>query len=130
MVLRSSEQDRVTLVGAGITVHESLAAAESLAADGISARVIDCYSIKPIDAVTLRTALSETGVVVTVEDHWSEGGLGDAVLEALAAGGELAGRIVKIAVTAMPGSGTPEGLRDWAGISATRIAERVHGLLA
>jgi transketolase len=129
MVLRSSEQDRVTLVGAGITVHESLAAAESLAAEGISARVIDCYSIKPIDAVTLETALSETRVVVTVEDHWSEGGLGDAVLEALAASGELSGRVVKVAVTAMPGSGTPEELRDWAGISATRIAERVRGLL-
>jgi len=129
MVLRSSEQDRVTLVGAGITVHGSLAAADALAAEGISARVIDCYSIKPIDAVTLATALSETGVVLTVEDHWSEGGLGDATLEALAAVGELSGRVVKVAVTAMPGSGTPEELRDWAGISAERIAERVRELL-
>jgi len=129
MVLRSSEQDRVTLVGAGITVHGSLAAADALAAEGISARVIDCYSIKPIDAVTLATALSETGVVLTVEDHWSEGGLGDATLEALAAVGELSGRVVKVAVTAMPGSGTPEELRDWAGISAKRIAERVRELL-
>jgi len=100
-----------------------------LAAEGIAARVIDCYSIKPIDAATLRAALSETGLVVTVEDHWPEGGLGDAVLEALAAGGELSGRVVKIAVTSMPGSGTPEELRDWAGISATRIAERVRVLL-
>jgi transketolase len=130
MVLRSSEQDRVTLVGAGITVHESLAAADTLAAEGVSARVIDCYSIKPIDAVTLSSALSETGVVVTVEDHWSEGGLGDAVLEALATEGELSGQVVKVAVTAMPGSGTPEELRYWAGISAARIAERVRGLLA
>jgi len=129
VVLRSSTGDRVTLVGAGITVHESLAAADALAAEGIAARVIDCYSIKPIDAATLRAALSETGLVVTVEDHWPEGGLGDAVLEALAAGGELSGRVVKIAVTAMPGSGTPEELRDWAGISATRIAERVRVLL-
>jgi transketolase len=92
--------------------------------------VIDCYSIKPIDAVTLSSALSETGVVVTVEDHWSEGGLGDAVLEALATEGELSGQVVKVAVTAMPGSGTPEELRYWAGISAARIAERVRGLLA
>jgi transketolase len=128
-VLRSSEEDRVALVGAGITVHESLAAAEALAAEGIAARVIDCYSIKPIDTATLRTALSETGLVLTVEDHWPQGGLGDAVLEALANEAELSGRVVKVAVTAMPGSGSPEELRDWAGISAARIAERVRALL-
>jgi transketolase len=129
-VLRSSGVDRVTLVGAGITVHESLVAADALAAEGIAARVIDCYSIKPIDAATLRTALAETGLLVTVEDHWPEGGLGDAVLEALASGGELSGRVVKLAVTAMPGSGTPEELREWAGISSSRIADQVRGLLA
>jgi len=127
--LRSSEADRVTLVGAGITVHEALGAAETLAADGIAARVLDCYSIKPIDAETLRVASSETGLVVTIEDHWVEGGLGDAVLAALAAGGILSGRVIKIAVTQMPGSGTPEELRDWAGISADAIAERVRSLL-
>jgi len=127
--LRSSEADRVTLVGAGITVHEALGAAETLAADGIAARVLDCYSIKPIDAETLRVASSETGLVVTIEDHWVEGGLGDAVLAALAADGILSGRVIKIAVTQMPGSGTPEELRDWAGISADAIAERVRSLL-
>ena len=127
--LRSSEADRVTLVGAGITVHEALGAAETLAADGIAARVLDCYSIKPIDGEALRTASSETGLVVTIEDHWVEGGLGDAVLEALAADGILSGRVVKIAVTQMPGSGTPEELRDWAGISADAIAGRVRSLL-
>jgi transketolase len=73
----------VTLVGAGITVHGSLAAADLLAAEGIAARVVDCYSIKPIDVGTLRAALSETGLLVTVEDHWLEGGLGDAVLPRL-----------------------------------------------
>jgi transketolase len=128
--LRSSDADRVTLVGAGITVHEALGAAEALAADGIAARVLDCYSIKPVDAEALRTASSETGLVVTIEDHWVEGGLGDAVLAALAAEGILSGRIVKIAVTQMPGSGTPEELRDWAGISADRIADTVRTLLA
>ncbi|HSJ50965.1 MAG TPA: transketolase [Actinomycetota bacterium] len=128
-VLRSSDDDRVTIVGAGVTVFQALEAAQALSADGISVRVIDCYSIKPIDAKTLRRALEETGVLVTVEDHWPEGGLGDAVLEALAEGGELSGRVHKIAVTEMPGSGSPEELRDWAGISATKIAEMVRGVL-
>ena len=127
--LRSSGDDRVALVGAGVTVHEALAAAEALAADGIAARVIDCYSIKPIDADTLRDAASETGLLLAIEDHWIEGGLGDAVLGALAEQPDRPGRVVKIAVTEMPGSGTPEELRAWAGISAGRIAERVRSLL-
>jgi transketolase len=127
--LRSSDADRVTLVAAGITVHEALGAARSLEADGIAARVVDCYTIKPIDAETLRSAVSQTGLLVTVEDHWIEGGLGDAVLAALADGGDLSGRVVKVAVTQMPGSGTPEELRDWAGISASAIADRVRSLL-
>ncbi|HKI29142.1 MAG TPA: transketolase [Actinomycetota bacterium] len=127
--LRSSEADRVTLVGAGITVHEAVAAAGSLEGDGIAVRVVDCYTIKPIDAQTLRAAASETGLLVTIEDHWIEGGLGDAVLAALADGGDLSGTVVKVAVTQMPGSGTPEELRDWAGISASAIADRVRSLL-
>lgn len=125
-VLRESGDDRVTLVGAGVTVFEALAAADALAAEGIAARVIDCYSIKPIDAATLRTALTETGLVVTVEDHWIDGGLGDAVLAALASQGELSGRMIKIGVNEMPGSGTPDELRNRAGISARAIAERVR----
>jgi transketolase len=92
--------------------------------------VIDCYSVKPLDVATVRSALAETGLVVTVEDHWIDGGLGDAVLAALAAEGELSGRVVRIGVTEMPGSGTPEELRDWAGISADRIARAVRDLLA
>ncbi len=128
--LRSSDADRVTLVAAGITVHEALEAAEALTSEGIAARVIDCYSIKPIDAGALRAALSETGLLVTIEDHWIQGGLGDAALAALAEEGTLSGRVVKIAVTEMPGSGTPEELRDWAGISAARIADRVRSLLS
>jgi transketolase len=125
----ASSEDRASIVGAGITVHEALKARELLAASGVSVRVIDCYSIKPIDATVLRAALDETGLVVVAEDHWIEGGLGDAVLEALALTGELRGRVVKIGVTQMPGSGSPEELRDWAGLSADRIADRVRAEL-
>jgi transketolase len=125
-VIAGGDDDRVTLVGAGITVHECIAAAALLTDDGIIARVIDCYSIKPLDAETVRAALRDTGMLVVVEDHWIEGGLGDAVLDAIAAGDELRGRVVKIAVTQMPGSGSPEELRGQAGISASRIAERVR----
>jgi transketolase len=124
--LRHSPEDRVTLIGAGVTLVESLAAADALEAEGVRVRVIDLYSVKPVDAQTLRTALVETGLLVTVEDHWPEGGIGDAVLDALASAGDVAGRIVKIAPREMPGSGSPTELRDWAGISADRIAERVR----
>jgi transketolase len=126
-VLRESDDDRVTLVGAGVTVFEALKAADKLAEKGLSVRVIDAYSVKPIDTRTLRAALEETGLLVVVEDHWIEGGLGDAVLEALALGGrELTGRVIKLAVTKMPGSGSPEELRDWAGISADKIVRTVR----
>ncbi len=128
--LRGSPEDRVTLVAAGITLVESLDAADALEAEGIHVRVIDLYSVKPADGATLRSALIETGLIVTVEDHWPEGGLGDAVLDALAAAGDIAGRIVKIAPREMPGSGSPQELRDWAGISAERIVERVRTELA
>ena len=80
----------VTLVGAGITLHEALTAADALAAEGISARVIDLYSVKPIDHETLVKAAAETGAIVTVEDHWKEGGIGEAVLAALAEHGASA----------------------------------------
>ncbi|HXY71122.1 MAG TPA: transketolase [Actinomycetota bacterium] len=122
---------RVTIVGAGVSLFQGLEAADQLATDGIPSRVIDAYSIKPIDRDTLQAALRETGLIVTVEDHWIEGGLGDAVLAALAEdGADLSGRALKIGVTQMAGSGSPEELRDWAGISATTIAGRVRSLLA
>ena len=117
--------DDVALVGAGITVHESLRAADLLATDGIEARVIDCYCVKPIDAATLREAAAEAGLLVVVEDHRIEGGLGDAVLDALAGAGPLTGRVIKLAVTDMPGSGAPEELRAWAGIDAATIVGAV-----
>jgi len=129
-VLRRSDRDRVTIVGAGVTVFEGLRAADALDERGIKARVIDAYSIKPIDAETLRRAMADTGLVVVAEDHWIEGGLGDAVLDALADGGRsLEGRMIKLAVTEMPGSGTPEELREWAGISAGKIVEAVGSAL-
>jgi transketolase len=129
-VLRRSDDDKATIVGAGITVFEALKAADSLASEGVAIRVIDAYSVKPIDGATLRQALSETGLLVVVEDHWIEGGVGDAVLAALADdGSEVSGRVVKLAVTGLPGSGTPEELRDWAGISAPKIADAVRGKL-
>jgi transketolase len=125
-VLRSSGSDSVTLVGAGVTVFESLKAAETLASEGISVRVIDAYSVKPIDAATLRKSLGDTGLMLVVEDHWADGGLGDAVLAGLAEGGKaIPGRVIKLGVTKMPGSGKPAELRDFAGISAARIVERV-----
>ncbi len=129
-VLASSEGDRATIVAAGITVHEASAAAEALAGDGIAVRLIDAYSVEPIDEATLSAALRETGLLVVVEDHWIAGGLGDAVLSAVASTGELTGRVHKIGVTRMPTSGTPEELREWAGISAGKIAGAVRDLLA
>jgi transketolase len=125
--LRATGDDRATIVGAGVTVHEALKAADELASAGVAVRVVDAYSVKPIDGKALRAALEETGLIVVVEDHWVEGGLGDSVLEALAAGGaEVSGRVIKLGVTEMPGSGTPEELRDWAGISADKIARTVR----
>ena len=120
--LASSDQDDVALVGVGVTLHECLAARDVLAADGVTARVLDCYSVKPIDAATLRSALEDTGLVLVVEDHRVEGGLGDAVLDALAATGPLSGRVRKLGVTQMAGSATPTELRAWAGIDAAAIA--------
>ncbi len=124
-VVRGGGADRAAIVAAGVTLFEALKAADVLAAEGVEVRVIDAYSVKPIDGATLRAAMIETGLLVVAEDHWAEGGLGDAVLEALASGGSLTGRVVKLAVTRMPGSGKPQELRDWAGISAAKIAEAV-----
>jgi transketolase len=129
-VLRSGDGDRATIVGAGVTVYEALKAADELSGGGIAVRVIDAYSVKPIDAATLARALRETGLVVVVEDHWIDGGIGDAVLQALAGEGVLSGRVVKLAVTEMPGSGKPQELRDWAGISGPKIAAAIRRALA
>jgi transketolase len=112
--------DDVTLVGAGITLHEALAAAERLAGEGISARVIDLYSVKPIDHETLVKAAQETGAIVTVEDHWKEGGIGEAVLSALAEHGASAAVRI-LAVEDLPTSGKPAELLRAAEIDAEAI---------
>jgi transketolase len=123
------EGDDVTIIGAGITLHEALKAADSLADEGVAARVIDLYSVKPIDAVTLRAAGEATGALVTVEDHWPEGGLGEAVLSVFAEDEERP-RIVQLAVRHMPGSGKPAELLAAAGIDAEHIAEAVRKLVS
>ena len=123
------EGDDIAIVGAGITLHESLKAAEQLESEGISARVIDLYSVKPVDGETLRAAAEATGGrVLTVEDHWSEGGIGDAVLEALS-DGEAPARVVRLAVRDMPGSGKPAELLAAAGIDADHIVEAARALV-
>ncbi|MEO6418520.1 MAG: transketolase, partial [Polyangiaceae bacterium] len=129
-VLRHSESDRVTVVAAGITLHEALKAHETLKAEGILVRVIDAYSVKPIDAPTLREAAEDTEHMVIVEDHWPEGGLGDAVLEALARDAALDARIIRLAVTKMPGSGTPAEMLHAAGIDAQAITKAVRQLVS
>lgn len=130
-LLRVSEADDVTLIGAGVTVHECLSAANQLAGEGITARVIDCYSVKPMDAATVAAAVGATGGrVVVAEDHHPEGGLGSAVLDALVAH-ELADiRLAHLAVRGMPGSGTTRELLAWAGIDADHIREAATMLIA
>ncbi len=127
-IVRETDTDQVTLVGAGITLHEAMAAADLLTADGIKARVIDLYSVKPIDAETLRAAARETGAIVTVEDHFPEGGLGDAVLDVFAASDERP-PIVKLAVRIMPGSATPAEQLAAAGIDGAHIADAARELV-
>jgi len=121
--LRKSANDRVTVVGAGITVHEALAAADILSKEGIPIRVIDAYSVKPVDRDGLIAAASQTGGrMVVVEDHYDEGGLGDAVLNAV--GNKAV--VVKLAVREIPRSGPPEALLEKYGISSKHIADAVR----
>jgi transketolase len=125
-----SLQDEVTIAAAGISVHEAIKAALQLAAEGIYVRVLDLYSVKPIDRDALLESVTTTqGRLVTAEDHWPEGGLGDAVLAALADTG-IPLRAIKLAVRAMPGSGSAAELLHAAGIDAEAIAAAVRALLA
>jgi transketolase len=118
--VRSSDDDAIALIGAGITLRECLTAADSLAEKGIAARVIDLYSVKPVDAETLLTAARETQALVTVEDHWAEGGIGETVAGVLAEAG--AGTpLTRLAVSERPGSGPPADLLAAAGIDAEHI---------
>ncbi len=129
-VLRSGPSDAVTLIGAGVTLHECLRAADRLALDGIHARVIDLYSIKPIDAGTLVEAADATGGrIVVAEDHHPEGGLGSAVAAALLEAGIQQLRLAHLSVCELPGSGTTAELMAAAGIDATHIASAAAALI-
>ncbi|MGM0428646.1 MAG: transketolase [Thermodesulfobacteriota bacterium] len=123
-VLRQSEYDAVTVAAAGITLHEALAAADLLAQEGIPVRVIDLYSVKPLDQGTLAKAAQETRAVVTVEDHYAQGGLGEAVAAALSGT-----RVYILAVHKKPRSGTTEELLEDQGISRTAIVNKVKEIV-
>ncbi|MFH0952444.1 MAG: transketolase [Patescibacteria group bacterium] len=125
-VLRSSKEDVLTVVSAGITLHEALAAAEQLARKNIAVRVIDLYSIKPLDVKTLKQAARETKAIITVEDHYPAGGIGEAVAQALAGSKTT---IISLAVKKRPRSGTAAQLLDYAGISKKAILKEVSKLI-
>ena len=126
-VLRSSPSDQLTVVAAGVTLHEALSAHEILKAIGANVRVIDAYSVKPVDTKGIISAALQTCQrVLVVEDHYYDGGLGDAVLNAVATHGV---QVHKLAVTEVPRSGKPEELLDAYGIGARRIVEKVKSLI-
>ena len=128
--LTSSEDDEVTVVGSGITVHEAMKAADILAGENVSVRVVDCYSIKPVDTAGIGAAVRSTNNrLVVVEDHWPEGGVGEAVLSALVETGSEPVEFRHLAVTGMPGSGKSEELMNSHGIDADHIAAAVRDLL-
>ena len=125
-ILRSSEKDEVTIIGAGVTLHEALLAYEELKKQDVSIRVIDLYSIKPIDQVTLTKAASETKVLIVVEDHYSPGGIAEAVRTAL---GYMQAHIISLSVEKMPRSGKPQELLEFEEISANAIIKKVKEVI-
>jgi transketolase len=128
--LKASDSDQVAIIAAGVTVHEALDAAQQLQAEGISCRVVDCFSIKPLDAVGVADAVaSAQGRVIVVEDHHAEGGLGSAVMTVLIQSRTVDIRMVHLAVSGIPGSGTPQELLGWAGIDSAHIQDAARGLL-
>ncbi|MGH3208892.1 MAG: transketolase [Trebonia sp.] len=128
-VVRSSADDQVTLIGAGVTLHNCLAAADELGRDGVTARVVDLYSVKPIDTQTLLAAAAATGDrLVVVEDHYPAGGMGEAVLAAFNDAGHPV-QVRHLAVRDLPGSGTPQELMEAAGISAGQIAQAARDIV-
>ncbi|MDO8486785.1 MAG: transketolase [Candidatus Curtissbacteria bacterium] len=127
-VVRSTKSDKLTVVSCGVTLLEAIKAAEELHGEGINIRVIDAYSIKPIDADGIGKAVKETGnLLITVEDHYPQGGLGDAVLEIFATDDKV--KIFKLAVLKMPMSGKGNELLDYEGISKSGIAKKVRQVL-
>jgi len=127
--LRTGDDDAVTLIGAGITLHECLTAADELASNGIPARVVDLYSVKPVDAGTIVVAARETGALITVEDHWAEGGIGETVAGVLARAGSGT-PLVSLAVSGRPGSGPPEALLAAAGIDSAHVVSAAEDVVA
>ncbi|HEY7359648.1 MAG TPA: transketolase C-terminal domain-containing protein, partial [Streptosporangiaceae bacterium] len=128
-LVRSSPGDQVTLIGAGVTLHNCLAAADQLGRDGIAARVLDLYSVKPVDTEALLAAAAATGDrLVVAEDHYPEGGIGGAVLEAFS-NADHPVHMAHLAVRGLPGSGTPAELMEAAGISAGHIERAARELL-
>ena len=125
-VLRRSDHDRLTVVAAGITLHEALNAWEEMKKEGVNIRVIDLYSIKPIDIATLIDAVRDTEAIITVEDHYAEGGLGEAVKSALCS---IAIPVYSLAVRNMPRSGKPGELLDYEGISKSGIVKKIKELI-
>jgi transketolase len=129
-IIRQSDKDKVAVIAAGITVHEALKAYDALKKEGIAVRVLDAYSVKPIDQVGLRRAAAEAGgKLLVVEDHWFEGGLGDAVLDAFTGSGVKMPTVIKLAVRKMPGSSSPAEELNSAGIDAGHIVRAVKGLV-
>lgn len=125
-VLRKSAHDRATVIGAGVTLHEALRAADQLTKAGIAIRVVDLYCVKPLDGHALGAEVAAAGGrLVTVEDHWPEGGLGEAALHALAIAGAAPAMVKLLAVNGLPHSGKPDELVDECGISARHIVEAV-----
>jgi transketolase len=124
-VISQSNNDAITLISAGITLHEVLAARHILAAENIAARVIDLYSIKPIDTRTLQKAAAETDIILTVEDHFPEGGLGEAVRSAL---WDTGAKVASLAVRKKPKSGKPAELLDFEEISRQAIVRHAREL--
>ena len=124
--LREDPTDQITIVAAGITLHEALAAHDTLKKEGVSTRVIDLYSIKPLDVETLEKAARETKALLTVEDHFAEGGIGEAVATALSHAGTP---VHTLCVRSMPHSGAPEQLLSRAQIDCDAIIAKVRAIL-
>ena len=125
--LRKSARDTATIVAAGITLHEALEAYEVLKKEGILVRVIDLYCVKPVDVKSLKKAAKETGVIITVEDHHVEGGLGEAVASALS---PYAATVESLAVRKMPRSGKPAELLEYEGISSAAIVKKIRQIMS
>nr|MBP9716884.1 transketolase [Candidatus Levybacteria bacterium] len=124
--LKSTAKDKVTIIGAGVTLHEALKAYEELKKQGIDARIIDLYSVKPIDSATLERAADETDLILVVEDHRPEGGIAEAVRSCLLTSKTP---VHGLSVAKMPRSGTPEELLDFEQINSKAIVEKVYELL-